>query len=368
MRIFAEIDADQVLRAQLQRAKSEVESLDETLLSQVEDESYALRILSQVRIDPLRFRFDDAHISTHEEMIPAEHHPSHRFAVHAGESYPRQIIRYNLPFDGDPGLLRCIPNPRVRWSIDVDVSGNEITFDIVNWYGNPEDVKREADQVFGTLRKQCDHLSKQVDAFNTSAQAEIVRMLSGRRKKLKKDSDFVTALGLPVKQPQKSQALDFSGSQRPALRNTATAADQSPSSRTWDIFISHASEDKEAFVRDLANELSAKKLKVWYDEFTLTLGDSLRRSIDQGLANSRFGIVVLSQSFFSKEWPQRELDGLVAKEISSGKLILPIWHNVSKGDVASFSPILADRLAVSSDKGIEKVVNEILAAINKKSD
>jgi len=75
---------------------------------------------------------------------------------------------------------------------------------------------------------------------------------------------------------------------------------------------------------------------------------------------------VLSQSFFSKEWPQRELDGLVAKEISSGKLILPIWYNVSKGDVSSFSSILADRRAVSSDKGIEKVVNEILAAISKK--
>jgi hypothetical protein len=114
--------------------------------------------------------------------------------------------------------------------------------------------------------------------------------------------------------------------------------------------------------------LATGGLKVWYDEFTLTLGDSLRRSIDQGLAKSRFGVVVLSPSFFSKEWPQRELDGLVAKEISSGKLILPVWHNVSKEDVAAFSPILADRVAVSSDKGMEKIVMEILAAINKRSD
>ena len=66
--------------------------------------------------------------------------------------------------------------------------------------------------------------------------------------------------------------------------------------------------------------------------------------------------------------PQRELDGLVAMEISSGKLILPIWHNVSKEDVAAFSPILADRLSVSSDKGMDRVVAEILAAIKKKSN
>lgn len=365
MRIFAEVDADQVFRAQLSRAKSEVESLDETSLSQVEDEDHALRILSQVRIEPLRLRFDDAYISAHEKMIPAEHHPSHRFAVHAGKSYPRQIIRYHLPFDGDPGLLRCVPNPGIMWSIDVDVTGDEISFNIVNWYDNPDDVKREAEQIFDTFRKQCNHLTKQVELFNTSAQTEIVRMLSGRREKLKKSRDFVSTLGLPVKQSQKNKKAVTPGSQLTTVRNAASASDQS-SSGTWDIFISHASEDKEAFVRDLANALSAMELKVWYDEFTLTLGDSLRRSIDQGLANSRFGIVVLSKSFFSKEWPQRELDGLVAKEISSGKLILPIWHNVSKDDVAAFSPILADRLAVSSDKGMKKVVEEIFAAINKK--
>lgn len=366
MRVFAEIDADQVFKAQLQRAKSEVESLDEKILSQVEDETHTLRILSQVRIDPLRLRFDDAHISTHERMIPGERHPGHRFFLQDGESYSRQIIRYHLPFDGDPGLLRCIPNPRIMWTIDVDVSGDEITFDIVNWGGDPDDVKREAEEVFGSLRQQNDHLSKQVDSFNSSAQAQIVQMLTSRREKLKKDSSFVAALGLPVKQPKTTQFTFRGSARRPTQGASSSTVDRS-SSLSWDAFISHASEDKEEFVRSLANALAAGGLKVWYDEFTLTLGDSLRRSIDQGLANSRFGIVVLSQSFFSKEWPQRELDGLVAKEISSGKLILPIWHNVSKEDVAAFSPILADRVAVSSDKGMEHIIKEILAAIKKKS-
>ena len=108
-----------------------------------------------------------------------------------------------------------------------------------------------------------------------------------------------------------------------------------------------------AFDRHLSNYLLKQKNKHF--------------NISRTSPNSLFGIVVLSQSFFSKEWPQRELDGLVAKEISSGKLILPIWHNVTKEDVAAFSPILADRVAVSSDKGMEQIVKEILAAINKKS-
>ena len=79
----------------------------------------------------------------------------------------------------------------------------------------------------------------------------------------------------------------------------------------WDLFLSHASEDKEDVARPLHKLLVGKGLRVWYDEMTLSLGDSLRRKIDEGLANSRYGLVILSPSFFAKEWPQKELDGLV---------------------------------------------------------
>jgi hypothetical protein len=91
-----------------------------------------------------------------------------------------------------------------------------------------------------------------------------------------------------------------------------------------DLFICHASEDKESVARPLAEALAQAGLKVWYDEFILTLGDSLRRKIDQGLDQSRYGVVILSPNFLAKQWPQRELDGLTTKEISTGKTILPI--------------------------------------------
>src|SRR2546423_359737 len=81
----------------------------------------------------------------------------------------------------------------------------------------------------------------------------------------------------------------------------------------WDLFISHASEDKDDVARPLADLFIQKGLKVWYDEYTLIVGDSLRRSIDRGLAGSRYGLVILSPHFFEKEWPQKELDGLVAR-------------------------------------------------------
>lgn len=132
----------------------------------------------------------------------------------------------------------------------------------------------------------------------------------------------------------------------------------------YDVFICHASEDKESFVSVLAVKLRNKGFKVWYDDFTLSLGDSLRRKISHGLAHSRYGVVVLSKKFFEKEWPQKELDGLVARENGSDKVILPIWHKITQNQVTNFSPILADRVAVSSDKGIDYVVNEIARVIN----
>lgn len=131
----------------------------------------------------------------------------------------------------------------------------------------------------------------------------------------------------------------------------------------WDVFISHAWEDKESVARPLAEALTKAGLKVWYDEYTLTLGDSLRRSIDRGLAESRYGLVVLSPNFFAKEWPQRELDGLTARETSSGKVILPIWYQVTYADVLKFSSPLADKLGVSWGRGVDTVVQEILRVV-----
>lgn len=134
---------------------------------------------------------------------------------------------------------------------------------------------------------------------------------------------------------------------------------------TYDVFICHASEDKDSFVRLLATALRDKGQRVWYDEFSLTVGDNLRRSIDRGLSQSRFGIVVLSNRFFSKEWPQRELDGLTAREINGVKVILPVWHSVSRDDIVKYSPVLADRIGVQTYKGLEYVVDELLRAINR---
>ncbi len=117
-----------------------------------------------------------------------------------------------------------------------------------------------------------------------------------------------------------------------------------------DVFISHASEDKDGFVRALAVALRNLGVSVWYDEFSLSVGDSLSESIDKGLAGAQYGIVVISKAFMGKPWPKRELRGLVAKAVDAGnrKIILPIWHGVRREDVLAFSPPLADVVALNT--------------------
>ena len=134
--------------------------------------------------------------------------------------------------------------------------------------------------------------------------------------------------------------------------------------RKYDVFISHASEDKNEVVRPLAHALQDEGLIVWFDEFELKIGDSLRRKIDKGLANSRFGIVVLSKEFIRKGWTNYELDGIITKSVTGEQIVLPIWHNITKQEVIEFSPSLADKVARNtSSYTVEEIANEIAELI-----
>jgi hypothetical protein len=153
--------------------------------------------------------------------------------------------------------------------------------------------------------------------------------------------------------------------ERESSEATQTAGTTVRQDREWDVFISYASEDREEIARPLAERLKAEGLRVWFDEFELKVGDSLRRSIDLGLSRSSCGVVIISHSFFAKEWPQRELDGLVARATAhpGGRLILPVWHGVGSEEVRKYSPTLADLVAVRTDDGLDYVVSQLLEAI-----
>jgi len=171
----------------------------------------------------------------------------------------------------------------------------------------------------------------------------------------------------PARQARMGSSIASSSSSLASIRQAADeyaeeAADAlPPDEKPYDVFVCHAFADKDEVVRPLAHALREEDLAVWYDEFELAIGSNLRRKIDDGLRRSRFGVVVLSPSFFAGGWKQYELDGLVTLEVSSDRqVILPVWHHVTQADVMRYSPSLASKLARStSDHSIEEIAAEI---------
>jgi len=149
------------------------------------------------------------------------------------------------------------------------------------------------------------------------------------------------------------------------VTETAAAAVARTPAR-WDVFVSHASEDKDAIARPLAKELRRRGLRVWYDEFVLEVGDSLSEKIDEGLASSHHGVVVLSPQFFERNWSKKELAGLTAIESGRRNRILPVWHRITKEEVAARSPTLAD-LKAATATDIEELADELISAMERDS-
>ena len=221
------------------------------------------------------------------------------------------------------------------------------------------ELEQASKSLADTKKKQSDISAKRVQKSNSllDYQKRQARADETARKKVESDQRKL------MKDREAHQRLMALETRRQSWV-TITETSESESAKNYDFFICHATEDKDELVRELAELLSAKGAKVWYDEFTLTVGKRLRREIDRGLVNSRFGIVVVSDHFFAKEWPQKELDGLLSLDNQEESRILPIWHKVTKDEVTRHSPTLADIIALNTGvQSTEDIAEELLKKI-----
>ena len=196
------------------------------------------------------------------------------------------------------------------------------------------------------------------------AKSESAKLMSQLNQKRKKRNDKAIKLQKEeAKEHKKREAFEtgLTQSYERQIESLKQQLSQSLSSQSkelssqnslpeYDVFISHAWEDKEDFVDEFVSELRRRNIKVWYDTSEIIWGDSMRKRIDDGLRRSRFGVVILSPNYIAerKYWTKAELDGLFQLESIGGKMILPIWHNLTKSQVLEYSPIIASRLAIST--------------------
>jgi TIR domain len=269
-------------------------------------------------------------------------------------------ITFVVPFTGDAGLFDVQPSSYTLNPPIGEVHRGEIhlIYAVVDSQFN---VEAEAERNITSIKQYLDNMRPAADQLKIELGQLATALLEQRKKERGTHSQIVGNLKTPIRaEPPPPAPTPVPTPIYPPARRRAARKKQVDE---WDVFISHASEDKDAIARQLADALRSKGLRVWYDEFSLKLGDSLRQSIDRGLARSLFGVVILSPSFFEKHWTQQELNGLATREVEGEKVILPVWHNIDAEGVRKSSPMLADRKAVRTDQGLEVVVQQIMEVI-----
>lgn len=127
----------------------------------------------------------------------------------------------------------------------------------------------------------------------------------------------------------------------------------------YHLFVSYASEDKD-FVRELVGALKGQGLNVWYDETEVKVGDIIVDKVNEGLSQSSYGIIVLSEDYFKKGWPQYEKRILIHQYIEDNKILFPIWHKIDKKRVKENDPHLASIFSLKSTFSLQSIVSQIM--------
>lgn len=212
--------------------------------------------------------------------------------------------------------------------------------------------KSKSSATINSKNKEIQQEHKNV-ASEKEQQSKIMKSLTTKNKDL---NDAMTDLSkLQMKEQNKivkQQEINLKAiqnQQHSQIEKMLTVSVKEDPIKEYDVFISHSADDKDEYVSKLAEALKNVGIEIWYDSDSIGWGQSIRQSIDKGLSNSRYGIVVISPTFIEKYWTNYELDGILSKESSTGRqIILPIWHNVTADQVKQYSHSLSGKLALNS--------------------
>lgn len=357
--LFSRVNIFDVLVHREKQLTGEVDQLEPSAIDQTPEQELVHTFAVKYKFELPVLEDDKSYISHREVNVDVS---QDRMRMIWDRSHPFNVkgteIKISIPFKGDSELFQVRPTTFNLNPPRAEVHGHEIHLTYVRMDNNAAAVKSEYQKAIQDIKQHLDWLEQSIAGFNSNIGPKVKTLISQRRQKLVAKADMFAEIGLPVRET----TYHVSGK---TTVSTKALTKSISSSKKWDIFISHASEDKDQVARPLAMALRERGISVWYDEFSLKVGDSLRASIDYGLANSRYGVVILSKHFFAKHWPSQELNGLFGKETSGGKVILPVWHDVTAEEVRSFSPMLADRFAAKSDMGQGQLVEQIIEALER---
>lgn len=231
-------------------------------------------------------------------------------------------------------------------------------------------TKRTSSTMLNSKIRQIDSLKRNIVRYSKNS-ADLNKKIVDKRKRRNKQYLKLQHEENVIRKKQEKEFRDMKNDYEkriaestkiPDILNKQVEINEDQNIEKYDVFVSHAWEDKESFVDEFVNCLRKLDLKVWYDKSEISWGDSMRKRIDEGLRKSTFGVAVLTPNYIADEkyWTKSELDGLFQLESINGKTLLPIWHNLTKKEVMDYSPIIASKLAMNTAMMTPKEIAEEL--------
>lgn len=290
--LFAKYDVFNVLEGQKNRLKEAYLALSD---NEALDEDAIQRLKAEYMHDVPVLKTAEMSYEENKTKIDARRLPDRIFFPGAGpdmEDAAELII--HIPFDGDPSVFNIAPSAYNSRIAQGEVVGQELLLRLIvvdSNYDTQGHIDREVQQINWALT----YLREKHEYFSQELGAVLAQAVAKRKRAMESRLNIGGRLNIP--QRQAVQPTLTSG----ALAQTAPVKPApQKQSKKWDVFISHASEDK-PYVEPLAKALEAAGVSVWYDRLVLEWGDDLRPMIDNGLVNCRYGIVVLSKAFLVRE-------------------------------------------------------------------
>jgi hypothetical protein len=202
MRVFKEIELRNFLEKHCDMLNQEVHSEDKDKILNMNETKYIDYLVDRYQIEPLEFFWDKKYVTECEKMIPAARFPTEFFFERNGE-YPKQIITYHIPYSGNKDLLRCSPTTRLMWSQDIKIQENEISFDIINWRDDAEEIKRNAGDIISNIQEQANHVNNEVRQYNSDLENKARQIFQARKALSLKQYNLIESLGVPFKKVEK---------------------------------------------------------------------------------------------------------------------------------------------------------------------
>lgn len=348
---FYEVVEDKKNRLQLAYERLPDDKAMNEAFTQALKEQYRMQVPV---LDMQKMEYDERETS---QQARARHSVAAQMAM-GGKSGKEMV--FHIPFEGDAGVFEISPSARNGTVATGEIVGQELllTLDPPSLeYDVEGHIKRELGYIewrLNNLRGSTAHLDSELEATIRGCIAVRKKLLEARSKTLSKlniPRRQTTAAPAPVSKP---------------IRNPVPEVTIPKEHDRWDVFISHATEDK-SYVGPLAKALEDAGIRTWYDKTCIGWGDDIRQSIDDGLRNCKYGIIVFSKTFLGrKKWTEYEVSALFGRETAQQKTILPIWHDVTYDEVFEYSPALAERRALSSaDDPIASIVRTMLENLGR---